>query len=478
MSPPPPPEDTRPLPSPAAADLAALGPAQIGTDSRVNWEWVIEAAGLGLWDFDLISGTRRFSPHWCQIRGLTEAEVREMTDAAWLARVHPDDRSMAAQLVARILAGNHAEIAIEYREQHRKGHWIWVMCRGRVVETDLNGRPTRIAGVDTDITRMKAAEEERRAFAKQLRIALSAADIGVWHYDVARDQLHWDARLHEMYGLPFRHGIVPPGTWEAHLHPDDRDRVLAKTRQMRQDARDYALDYRICRPNGEIRMIRSRVGFLTSKTDGLRLVGVNWDMTEDFRKTEALEAAHAIAQSRLEDLEQAHQRLEHLTQHDALTGLGNRRKMQATLRHSLSRPRQAQDRIAVLQIDLDRFKEINDIAGHPMGDRLLCAAAGVLETCAPPGATVIRSGGDEFIIILDPAPPEALLTEIAARIIAGLEAIPIDGHGFPPSASIGIAVSDAASSQIVRLFSDADRAMYAAKRAGGGTFVHLGPEGN
>lgn len=471
--PPPPPEDARPPsqnPAPVSAPLrSALGEASGGSD----WQWAIKAAGLGLWDFDLRSGLRRFSAQWCQIRGLTEAEARDMTDADWLARVHPDDRTMAAHLVARIMAGNRAEIAVEYRERHRKGHWVWIMCRGRVVETDAEGRPTRLAGVDTDITRMKSAEEERRAYAKQLHIAISAADIGVWHYDTLRDELHWDARLHQMYGLPFHHGIVPPGTWEAHLHPEDRDRVLQTTETMSRQKRDYSLDYRICRSDGEIRTIRSRVGFLLRKTEGLKLVGVNWDVTEDFRKTEALEAAHAIAQSRLEELEQAHRRLEHLTQHDALTGLGNRRKMQATLRHSLSRPRHVQDRIAVLQIDLDRFKEINDTAGHPVGDRLLCAAAGVLETCAPPGATVIRSGGDEFVIILDPAPPEALLVETAEQIIAGLEAIPMAGPDFRPSASIGIAVSDAASSQLVQLFSDADRAMYAAKRAGGGTFVHL-----
>jgi diguanylate cyclase (GGDEF)-like protein len=175
----------------------------------------------------------------------------------------------------------------------------------------------------------------------------------------------------------------------------------------------------------------------------------------------------------LDQLRHQEQQLRHQASHDALTQLANRDLFGERIQAALAPHRQA-DRLAVLLIDLDDFKSINDTLGHAVGDALLVAVAERLRNCVRPGDTVARLGGDEFAVLLERVEPDAV-TEIAERALAGFaQPIVIDGHTLLVQASIGVAAGqpDEDPGQLLR---NADVAMYTAKERGKGGYAVYAP---
>jgi diguanylate cyclase (GGDEF)-like protein/PAS domain S-box-containing protein len=166
--------------------------------------------------------------------------------------------------------------------------------------------------------------------------------------------------------------------------------------------------------------------------------------------------------------------LTHRAFHDPLTELANRVLFGDRLEHALSRRRRDPDTLAVLFLDLDNFKNVNDTLGHEAGDRLLSAVSARLLGCARPGDTVARLGGDEFAILLDDVEGAIGSARVAARVLKAFEeALPVDGRELFVQASIGIATNSEASATAESLLRNADVAMYAAKARGKGRFEHF-----
>jgi diguanylate cyclase (GGDEF)-like protein/PAS domain S-box-containing protein len=161
-------------------------------------------------------------------------------------------------------------------------------------------------------------------------------------------------------------------------------------------------------------------------------------------------------------------RLEHQAFHDALTGLPNRRLFMDRLAHALARTGRRDERVAVLFMDLDNFKVVNDSLGHDAGDLLLASVAGRLKRCLRPEDTLARFGGDEFVVLLeDVADPEEAV-QVAERIIGDLGSpFPVEGRELFVRASVGIACGEASTKSADDLLRDADTAMYQAKAEGG-----------
>jgi diguanylate cyclase (GGDEF)-like protein len=188
-------------------------------------------------------------------------------------------------------------------------------------------------------------------------------------------------------------------------------------------------------------------------------------------RTLAFEAAIAIENGRL------YRELHHLALHDPLTGLANRSLFHDRVEHALARlTRREGMMIALLFIDLDDFKAVNDTLGHAQGDRLLVLVAELLRTASRPGDTVARFGGDEFALLLEDltSGDEALV--VAERIVAATAApFHLAGRQVMASVSIGVALRSAGGRTAADFLGEADAAMYAAKRAGKGRAVLLGP---
>jgi diguanylate cyclase (GGDEF)-like protein/PAS domain S-box-containing protein len=538
--------------------------------------FALESAGLGVWDADLVSGRCYYSRIWKEMLGYAEDEIGSDGDA-WLKLVHPDDRERAIESGKAHEVGLSPVIETEFRMRHKDGRWIWVLDRGKVIARDAEGRPTRMIGVQTEITKQKQAEQHLAFLNERMRLAVEAGGIGLWHWDMQAGVLHWDQRMHALYGTDpatFR-GVAED--WTERLHPDDAEAAESLSHAAQEQEADYSTTFRIIRSDGEIRYIRELARVVQSERLPPVQVGTNWDVTDQVLAAQALAdekerlrimlqsigeavictdkqdritfvngAAETLLQRQAADVldqplddvyhpvheesglgfesstraamregrtidrdqhgilvrgdgsrrsihdlasplitstgetvgsvlviqdttaARALQRdLAYAATHDMLTGLKSRVAFESELTEALEDARTEGNRHALLYIDLDRFKVINDTAGHAAGDSILKNVGAALSSAVRACDIVARLGGDEFAVLLNDcnlADAERIATGILALI--GGERFHWAGKVFEIGASIGIAIIDHSSESVGAVLACADVACYSAKSAG------------
>lgn len=409
----------------------------------------IRRARLGVWDWNLVTDSCHYSDSWFAMLGYRPDELAQTSDL-WLDLTHPDDRARALESGERHLRGEIAEIETELRLRHKDGSWVWVLDRGGIVERDADGRPTRMVGVQADISKQKAAELQLQQINERFRIAMEASDVGIWEFDPSTGVSYWDGRTRQIFGLPSENAANIPHNWHDFLHAEDRRSaedahasVGAETREIR---------YRIIRADGQVRHVETLARLVPVANAAGRLTGTIRDVTEEVEQQAALIWA---------------------AQHDALTGLMNRATFEARLEERLQAPRHSP--LAVLYVDLDFFKAINDAGGHAVGDQTLREVARVLAEAAGSGAAA-RLGGDEFAIVADLGAGDA--KALADRVIAGIADIEVAGGVQADfGASVGIALVEVGSHSVNDLIAMADDACYAAKGAGRNRWALFGETG-
>ena len=279
-------------------------------------------------------------------------------------------------------------------------------------------------------------------------LAMLAAHDGVWEWNPITKELHAGNRLLEILG--YREDFLPDThAWLALVHPDDVDRYnAAVSAHLKGKTEIFYCEYRVRASDGSFHWIASRgIAVRDRRGRAYQMVGSVTDISERRSYQETMEF---------------------LAQHDVLTGLPNRLLLAETLGAAITNADRRQARVAILFIDLDRFKNINDTLGHRAGDQLLQSVAQRLQGALPAGCTLFRQGGDEFIILM--APVNDLSQAVAAaNQLRELVTTPFTGAGqtFFTSASIGISLypDDAADGET--LLRNAETAMYEAKAAGG-----------
>jgi diguanylate cyclase (GGDEF)-like protein/PAS domain S-box-containing protein len=288
---------------------------------------------------------------------------------------------------------------------------------------------------------------------ERLAEAQRIAHIGSWEWDVGPDVLTWSEELHRIFGVDPEQFEPTYGRYLARVHDDDRHMVRAVITAGFETRQPFAYDHRVVRPDGEIRWLSCEgLVEVDGSGDVVRLRGTAQDIT-----------GRRQAEDQLRDLldELADQAV-----HDALTGLPNRVLVAERLEQALARSAQTGSEVAVLFVDIDRFKLINDSRGHAAGDELLVTVAERLRQVVRNNDVVARFGGDEFVVVCEDQTAAFQASLIAARITDVLrEPVLVDGQEVFLSASVGIAVADGAGSPD-SLLRDADAAMYRAKENG------------
>lgn len=445
---------------------------QLADDATTRWDFALNSAGQGVWDCHVKSDTWTYSQTWKQMRGIGAAEELNLDDEHWLKEIHPDDQDLVLEKMAERHLATLDEVSYEYRQLHRNGYWMWILARGRVVERDEDGFPLRIIGTDTDVTKIRKREFDHAAVSHRLELALSTSQVGIWRYDIGAAETYWDNRCCEMFGLEHHTGCIPQGTWEKLVHPDDLVQSTDICINGIAKRENYALDYRIIQDTGAVKYIRCRATFPTEAEEIDSVTGVMWDVTEDVERAEEFRSAKMLAEKRSKDLEVARSHLEHASLHDSLTGLPNRRHLDNMLTKFQSGSKQGES-LTLLHIDLDRFKQINDTKGHAAGDAVLVQTAMLLRTQFRNSDLVARIGGDEFVVLLSPAPDRRILQNMVDRVIQiSVQPIEWQGHECRCGVSIGIAES-AGDIDPRQLLINADIALYRAKRSGRNCAVHF-----
>ncbi len=297
------------------------------------------------------------------------------------------------------------------------------------------------------------AEAALRRSEERYALAVRGSNDGVWDWDLSTDEVYFSSRWKAILGLSPDDPIDSIAAWLERIHPHDTAEFeLSLDRHLRGESGHFDCEYRLRHRDGEWIWVSSRGVAVTDK-DGQpsRMAGSLTDITT--RKS-------------------FEEQLVHDALHDGLTSLPNRALLLDRIDLALKQARRCSSaRFAVLFLDLDRFKNINDSLGHHVGDRLLVQVARRLQDPLRPGDTVARLGGDEFAILLTHIRSITNATHVAQRVLESLcHPFEIDGHEVRPMASIGIAVSSPEYSSPEEMLRDADIAMYRAKAAGKARF--------
>jgi PAS domain S-box-containing protein/diguanylate cyclase (GGDEF)-like protein len=376
--------------------------------------------------------------HWlhanrafCELLGYSEDELRQLTFAEM---THPDDVAESREQVRRRLAGETVEQRTEKRYIRADGRIVWVDLTGEVVRDDA-GRPLYLVVHVEDITQRRETERQLREAEERFRRAFEDAPIGMALVSPDGRFLRVNHRLCEITG--YTEEALLDRTFQEITYPDDLDSDLHLLRAcLGGEIRTYQLEKRYIRRDGSIVWVKLSVTLVRSD-DGTPLYFVSEieDITER-KRTE--------------------RELQRLANYDALTGLGNRRKLIADLEHLVTADA-GEERLLVI-FDLNGFKQYNDAFGHPAGDTLLARLAAKLQGAAHPHGKAYRLGGDEFCVLA--APPAS---ETDALLTATVTALEETGDGFAISAAFGAAFVPGEAADPSSALSLADQRLYAQK---------------
>lgn len=331
-----------------------------------------------------------------------------------------------------------------------------------------DGRPAAILCVSREVTAARQAEESLRTSQERLAIALQVGGMGVWDYDIVHDTLECDEQWYRIMGRDPADPVRSVGEFQPFIHPDDRGRateVVQTAAQLIASDDDYAIVFRIVRPDGELRWVRSSAHVEHVGDVPIRAVGFVIDITDARRGELALRDANRA-------LEQERTALARQSLEDPLTGIANRRGLDAELARVCAGMHNRDQSVCVVMIDVDYFKGYNDRYGHVAGDDALREIARVLRAVVRRADVVARYGGEEFVFVLtDTTDP----TPVLERLRAAVHELGIVHDGSPVGRLTiscgGVTVAGGSRLDPAHLLGHSDRALYEAKAAGRDRYV-------
>lgn len=410
-------------------------------------------AHIGSWERDFATDTVQCSEEIQALLGLP-AETRVWHFSDLIANIHPEDRVLVLQGYEESIRQRRPHEAT-YRVVAADGGITYVHTQCETAY-DNAGIPLSTHGTAQDVTIGVLTEMSLKESEERFRtIADYTYDWEYWE-GPRGEMLYVSPSCAEVTGYSVTDFVTQPGLIYRIVHPDDQALMEGHRADIHHDDAG-TVTFRIVRRDGGIRWIAHGCRKVHAR-DG-RFMGrraSNRDITA---------------------LKQAEEQVRQLAYYDTLTGLPNRRLLLDRLERTLAQARRHHRAMAVMFLDLDRFKQVNDTLGHVVGDKLLKQVAARLVTCVREGDTVARPGGDEFVILLAEIGHPEDAARVAEKIIAVFAApVVVDGQPLAVTTSVGIAVYRAdADDDVEALMKQADMAMYAAKDAGRNTWRFYPP---
>ncbi|MGE8358630.1 EAL domain-containing protein [Pseudomonas sp.] len=411
--------------------------------SQARLAMALEASELGLWDWNL----QNDEVHHSQLKEIFGVEPEEIHGMLrdLKPRLHPDDLPALRRALVEHMKGQSDGYQIEYRIRHAAGHWVWIEDRGRAVERDAEGRVLRMLGTRRDISARKQQEEQQRLAGT----VFEAASEGIFILDPDYRMLAVNQAFSQVTG--YRQEDVIGKNVAALIGSREARRQYQLINLELEQGDHWQGELIETRKNGELYPQWLQLNVVRdSKGNVSHIVGFFADLTAR---------------------REAEERLRYLSHYDELTGLANRSLFRARLHEASQRSRQSGRSLALLHIDLDRFKLLNDSLGHDVADQLLRQMSRRLTQAVPEADTIARLSGDEFAVLLDSYSSLSSLARLASRLLSKLRTpVTVGGQELVVSASLGISLLPDNAREISALISQANMAMQHAKHLGGNTF--------
>ena len=418
----------------------------------------VEATNLGIWDVDAKTRIRQWSDEYKAILGLPSDCGADPDLFASL--IHAEDREWVTRAYERAYdaaSGGH------YQAQFRivracDGTELWVEATGRV-HFDEAGNPVRAIGTLADITERCRTEVALQARTAELETVLDTVPIAVW---LAHD--------------PECRRISGNRAAANRLRLDTKDNLSLAAPELERPRHFRVVSHGADIPPDRLPLQRAARGEVV-RNDELRVLfddGMYYD--ELISASPVRDASGTIigavgAAVDITERNAAENQIRRLALHDPLTGLPNRTLFHDRLRQAIARAERRGEHVAVMLLDLDQFKEVNDTLGHLAGDALLCEVADRLSAIARASDTWARLGGDEFVLVQEGLNSVNGIAAMASRILEALEPpFHLNEHELHVAGSLGVTVYPEDGGCPERLIRNADVALYRAKTAGRGRF--------
>ncbi|MEY4769127.1 MAG: hypothetical protein RL637_1766 [Pseudomonadota bacterium] len=412
--------------------------------SEQRMSLALSGGHLGLWDWHIPSGKVFFNEIWAQMLGYSLEEI-DSNISTWEHLIHPEDREQVSQKLSEHIAGKTKYYQAEHRLLHKNSEWIWINDVGQIVERDNQGQPIRAVGIHQNINQRKQVETKDRLLVS----ALEAVGLGVVITDISAKIIWVNRAFEQLTGYSFTEAIghrpaelVKSGLQDGYFYQQMWNTVL----------------------RGEV-----WCGELVNRRKDGSLYYEELTITPVFDEQGNISHFVGIKQD-ISDRKQLQEKLWTMATIDELTGLINRRYFMIRIAEEFNRfctSNNENDFVAVLMIDLDHFKRINDNYGHQAGDVALKHFADIVRSYLRIGDIVGRLGGEEFAIFL----PKTSLKEaeiFANQFVHKLHQTPCHYqlHSFQLSVSIGITLMQPDDSDSGQSLIRADKALYQAKARG------------
>lgn len=416
-------------------------------------ELALASADKGLWDWELRSGRVSIDTRWGErlYQGRDDADNGFRT---WEELCDLAGRGAIEEAKVSYLAGQLPAFDVDVQMLKEDGQWVWINLYGKAVTTASGGNFTRMTGTYRNVERRKQAEIALQKSEERFRFVMEATGEGVWDWRVPGGLVAHNASYSRILGLdeaclehtvPFILSLI---------HPDDLAAVEADLAGCLNDGKDFVSEHRLRHVDGHYVWVAEKGRVVERGADGqpLRAVGSLRDISE----RRAIEAEY-----------------KRLALYDPLTGLPNRRLLVDRLQRAITQNRRNDECGALMFLDMDHFKQINDRLGHEFGDMLLVEVGRRLCLCMRETDTVARLGGDEFIVMLTelPAKHEVALgdaEQVANKILDALnQPYQLGPHLYDSTPSIGLTLFGGDVVETVEaIIKRADAAMYEAKTGG------------
>ncbi len=403
---------------------------------KERYELATKGSNEGLWDFDINSGVVFYSNRFKEIIGYANKPIKNNI-SSWLDTIVPEDKIRVAKALEDHINARTENFATEHRIKINN-QIRWVSIRGKV-SRNKNRKPLRIVGFITDITEIKKAQIALKDSQEQFQLFMENLPAGAFIRDENNNFIFSNRYLNDFFGVDTLEGQ----NIEDIINLNENQSFISNQELISKGT--FTCEEKLSDKNGAKHYFQTH-RFIIDKNDKKLFGGIYSDISEQ-KKTEI--------------------KLNIMAHYDLLTNLPNRALFQDTLRNAISKAKRAKSKIALMFLDLDNFKMINDTLGHDYGDLLLIEVAKRLKTILRAEDTVSRLGGDEFTIILEDIGETTYPSIVAQKIIDALSQ-PIqlgDEMGYI-GASVGIAIFPDDANEIEPLIKNADLAMYTAKNGG------------